>query len=179
MSARLIKSLTLSRGEKASILAYAAVVAISAGMTIFVMSGVEGDNLIWGDQSWFSAWVIVAGAVSGGIALALAHGWMGLDGAFGVLRAFVGSIAIAIMGSMIAGLLINPLLGVVYGPVLLVTEFIESPWLVAAWIIVSMGAHALQVVARRHEYTPAARRGSERAVSHLSRLSQENLYRRG
>lgn len=174
MSARIFEILTLSRGEKFSLLAYGAVIAMTAGITILIMSGVEGDNLLWGDGSWFSQWVIFAGAASGGIALALARGWMGLEGVFGALRAIVGSVAIAIMAAMIAGLLIDPLLGVVYGPLLLMTEFMDKPWLAAGWFVGAMGIHMLQLHARRERHVMS----SQRAVTQLSRLSQENLYRR-
>lgn len=178
MSARILEGLPLSRGEKSSLLAYGAVIAMAAGMTILIMSGVDGTGLIWADQPWFSQWVIFAGALSGGISLALARGWMGLEGTFGVLRAAVGSVAIAVMAAMIAGILIDPLLGVVYGPVLLVSEFIAKPWLAVAWFAGAMAVHALQLDARRERDLLASPRGRARAVTQLSRLSQENLYRR-
>jgi hypothetical protein len=178
MSARLLKTLSLSRGEKSSVLSYAALIAMSAGMTILIMSGIEGDNLFWSGKSWFSQWVIFAGALSGGISLVLARGWMGLEGSLGVFRALVGSIAIAIMAAMVAGLLIDPLFGVVYGPVLLLTEFMAKPWLAAAWLIVAMGVHVLQLIAARERGAMLSPRGSVSAVSQLSQLSQDNLYKR-
>ncbi len=177
MWARLLQHFSLSRAEKATVAAYAAVVAMTAGMTILIMSGVEGDLLIWGDKSWFSYWVIFAGALSGAIGLSLARGWMGGEGFLGSLRAIVGGIAIAVMSAMIAGLLIDPLLGVVYGPVLAMTEFIDKPWLALTWFIGIAGAHALLVFARREREDDFIRLGGGRAVGQLSRLSQENLYR--
>jgi hypothetical protein len=179
MSARIFKSFALSRGEKASVLAYAAVIAMAAGMTILIMSGVQGDHLIWGGKSWFSAWVIVAGALSGGIGLALAQGWMGLEGTLGTLRAIVGSVAVAVMAAMIAGLLIDPLLGIVYGPILLMTELMEKPWLAIAWLFVAMAAHSLMILAARDYDASQISRRSDRAVSQLSQLSQQNLFKRG
>lgn len=177
MSARFVRSFTVSRAEKATIAAYAAVVAMTAGMTILIMSGVNGDNLLWGGESWFSYWVIFAGALSGGIALSLARGWMGREGVLGSLRAIVGGIAIAFMAAMIGGLLIDPLLGVVHGPVLTMTEFMEKPWLAAAWMIGTAGAHALMVLSARLRQDEYILSGSGRAVGQLSRLSQETLYR--
>lgn len=179
MSAHIFEKLALSRGEKSSVLAYGAVMAMTAGITILIMSGVDGAGLIWADTSWFSQWIIFAGAVSGGISLALARGWMGLEGGFGMLRALVGSMAVAIMAAMIAGILIDPLLGVVYGPVLLVTEFLARPWIAFGWLIGSMTVHALLLEARRERELLAPPRTKQRAVATLSRLSQENLYRRG
>lgn len=178
MSARLVKSLSLGRAEKAIVAAYAAVIAMSAGITILIMSGVEGDNLLWGDKSWFSYWVIFAGALSGGLALSLARGWMGAEGVLGSIRAIVGGIAVAFMAALIAGLLIDPLLGLVYGPVLVMTEFMNKPWLAMAWLIGMACAHALMVFAARERQDDFIRSGSGRAVGQLSRLSQETLYRR-
>ena len=178
MSARLLKTLTLSRGEKLSIFSYAALIAMSAGMTILIMSGIDGENLFWGSKAWFSQWVIFAGALSGGVGLMLARGWMGLEGVLGVLRALVGSAAIAIMAAMVAGLLIDPLFGVVYGPVLLLTEFIAKPWLAVAWVVIAMGAHVLQLSAARERDSSRSPQGVKSAVSQLSQLSQDNLYKR-
>lgn len=177
MSARVVKYLSLSRPEKATVAAYAAVVAMTAGMTILIMSGVDGDNLLWGDKGWFSYWVIFAGALSGAIGLSLARGWMGAEGVLGSLRAIVGGVAVGFMSAMIAGLLIDPLLGVVHGPVLVLTEFMNKPWLAVAWLIGMAGAHILMVLAAREREDNFIRSGSGRAVGQLSRLSQENLYR--
>ncbi|MDX8351330.1 hypothetical protein [Cognatiyoonia sp. IB215182] len=151
---------------------------MTAGITILIMSGVGGDGLIWADKAWFSQWIIFAGALSGGISLALARGWMGLEGILGLARAVIGAMAIAIMAAMIAGILIDPLLGVVYGPILLVTEFLARPWLAIAWFVGSMAVHGLLLEARRERELLAPPRAKQRAVAQLSRLSQENLYRR-
>lgn len=177
MSARLVKSLSLGRAEKATVAAYAAVIAMTAGITILIMSGVDGDHLLWGDQSWFSYWVIFAGSLSGAIGLSLARGWMGAEGVLGGLRAVIGGIAAGFMAAMIAGLLIDPLFGIVHGPVLVVTEFINKPWLAAAWSIGVAGIHALLIFATRERQDDFIRSGAGRAVGQLSRLSQENLYR--
>lgn len=178
MLARLRQSLSLGRAEKATLAAYAAVVAMTAGMTIFIMSGVDGDLLIWGDKSWFSYWVILAGALSGAIGLALSRGWMGGEGILGTLRAIVGGVAMPGISAMAAGLLINPVLGIVHGPVLAMTEFLDQPWLALAWFIGIAGAHVLLVIARREREDDFARSGGGLAVGQLSRLSQVNLYQR-
>lgn len=177
MSARLIQYFSLTRAEKVTVVAYAAIVAMTAGMTILIMSGVQGDHLVWGDKGWFSYWVIFAGALSGVLALLLARGWMGAEGILGACRAVVGGVAIALISATIAGLLIDPLLGVVYGPILVVTEFIDKPWLAGAWMIGAAGAHVLLVVAARERQEDFIRNGAGRAVGQLSRLSQETLYR--
>ena len=61
-----------------------------------------------------------------------AAGW-GKPGALGLARAIVGSVAVAILAAIVAGTLIVPLYGTVYGPLLIVSEFIAKPWLAVAW----------------------------------------------
>lgn len=177
MWARIVKAIHLTRGEKSLAMAYAAVVAMSAGMTILVMSGVEGENAIPPEPTWYDNWVIVAGALSGGIALYLARNWMGVLGAIGFARAIVGSIVVAFVAAVVAGTLILPVYGTVFGPFLLISEFVATPWLAVLWFAVALAAHFL-ISKWTEERAWGYGRGAERgAVSQLSRLSQVNLYR--
>ena len=178
MFARSFKTFTFSRAERFNIFAYGAIVAMSAGITILIMSKIDGTNLVWADQQWFSQWIILSGALSGGIALALARGWMGMEGALGLARAIVGTTAMALIAAMTAGLLIDPLIGVVYGPVLLATEFLAKPWLATAWMVVGLFVHYMQLRARRERDASYIASKSPRAMTQLSQLSQQNLYRR-
>ncbi len=178
MWARIMKTIHLTRGEKSLALAYAAIIAMSAGITILIMSGVQGANAIPPEPTWFDTWVILSGALSGGVALYLARGWMGAQGAIGFVRAGVGAIAVGLLAALIAGTLIMPLYGTVFGPIMLVTEFLARPWLAVSWFAVAFAAHAL--IARwTAERAWGLGRGADRgAVSQLSRLSQVNLYRK-
>ncbi len=177
MWARIMKTIHLTRGEKSLAVAFGAIVAISAGITILIMSGVEGANAIPPEPTWYDTWVIFAGALSGGLALYLARGWMGVQGAIGYARAAIGSVAVALGAAVIAGTLILPLYGTIFGPIMLVTQFIELPLLAVAWFSVALAAHAM--IARwREERALGYGRGADRgAVTQLSRLSQINLYR--
>lgn len=177
MWARIMKVIHLTRGEKSLAVAFGAVVAMSAGITILVMSGLEGENAIPPEPTWYDNWVIFAGALSGGIALYLARGWMGMQGYVGFARAAVGSVAVALGAAVIAGTLILPLYGTIFGPIMVVTQFLDLPLLALSWFAVTMAAHAL-IGRWREERALGYGRGADRgAVTQLSRLSQINLYR--
>lgn len=168
----------LTKGEKAFILAYGAVMAVTAGITILIMSGVEGRGALPTEPSFYTLWVIAAGALSGGIGLFVARGWMGRSGALGLGRALVGCVAIAFVASVVAGTLIQPLNGTFYAPVLLLTEFIDKIWLAVAWIAVVLGAHHLMTVLADERALGYGRAAKATAVSQLSSLSRAQLYHR-
>ncbi len=178
MLARLTSRLYLTRGEKAFVIAYAAVIAMTAGVAMFVMSGVTGDAAISANNSMYVFWIIFSGALSGGVALYAAHGWLGKNGAMGWARALVGSFAVAIIASIIAGTLISPLYGTFYAPVLLATEFVAKPWLAAAWVGILMGAHHLMTIIAEERAFGVGRSAGQSASARLSTLSRAQLYHR-
>lgn len=178
MWARIVKSIYLTKGEKAFVQAYGVIIAMTTGMTMLVMSGVDGPNAIPAEPSFYAFWTIFSGALSGGVALFAARGWMGRVGKLGLFRAIVGSGAIALIAAVLAGALIVPLTGAFYAPVLMITEFIEKPWLAAIWFAVSIGAHFLMSVIVEERALGYGRGTTQRATSQLSALSQAQLYRR-
>lgn len=178
MHTRLTEFMHLTRGEKAFVSAYAVVIAISAGLSMLVMSGVEGPRGIPQQPSLYVFWIIFSGALSGGISLFIARGWIGSAGALGFARACVGAIAVAIIGAVIAGTLIVPVYGTFYGPFLLLSAFIAKPWLALAWFAALLGAHHLMVILTEEVAFGAGRTAQRRASSQLSALTQAQLYRR-
>lgn len=178
MFARVLKRMYLTKGEKAFILAYAAVIAMTAGVTILVMSGVSGANAVPDEPSFYVFWTIFSGALSGGVALFAARGWMGRHGALGLTRAIVGSIAVAFIAAVIAGTMILPLYGTFYAPVLLMTELIEKPWLAVVWFTVLIGAHYLMMMIAEERALGYGRDARNHPSAHLSALSRAQLYHR-
>ena len=176
---RFLKALYLTRGEKSFVLAYAAVIATTAGMSVLIMSGVDGPAAIGSEPSLYVFWVIFAGALGGGVALFAARGWMGNLGVLGFARALVGAIAVAFLASLIAGTMIYPLYGTFYAPVILLTEMIAKPWLAAAWFTILMGAHYMMIAITEERAFGYGRAASHRpATSRLSTLSRAQLYHR-
>ncbi len=168
----------LSSNRKGRFGAYAAVIVMSVLVTVLVMAGVEGEFAIPTEPSLYTAWTVAAGAIGGGLALFAARGWLGLSGALGYIRAFVGSLAAALIGAVIVGVLILPIYGGFYAPVLMLSAFVAQPLLAVIWVGVYFGAHYLftaQVEPSQEEYQVATLRY---ASSELSSLTQAQLYRR-
>lgn len=179
MFTRLAEKFHLTRGEKAYVVAYAAVIAMSAGVTLLIASGLEGINVLELEPTLFTLWTVFAGGLGGGMALRAAKGWMGKPGALGLTRAIVGSIAVAILAAIVAGTLIVPLYGTVYGPLLIVSEFIAKPWLAVVWFAVLIGGHYLMAILEEEFAFGVSRYANRRATEQLSALSRAQLYRRG
>ncbi|WP_108814703.1 hypothetical protein [Loktanella sp. Alg231-35] len=176
---RFLKALYLTRGEKSVALAYAAVIAMSAGISVLIMTGIEGPAALGAERSLYVFWVIFSGAIGGGVALLAARGWMGNAGVLGFARAFVGAIAVAFLASLIAGTMIFPLYGTFYAPVILLTEVIAKPWLGIAWFAILIGAHYMMTAITEERALGYSRAASHRpATSRLSTLSRAQLYHR-
>ncbi len=173
MFARLFKTLHLSRGQKAVAIAYGGVMAVSSGITLMLMSAMEGAYAIPPEPTLYDNWVIVAGGIASGVALYMSRAWMGRRGALGFARAIVAAIIVTFVTAIIAGTLVSPFYGTLVGPFVLVSEFMAKPLLAVAWFVVLFGAHFLIAILRAEEEWTR----TSKAVSHLSSLSQANLYR--
>lgn len=180
MIARLKSTFHLSKGEKEYLAAYAVIMGVSAGLTIYVMAGVDGEAALPDEASLYSVWTVIAGLLGGGLALYAARGWLGRPGVLGWARAFVGGIAAALIAAIIAGSLIMPLYGTFYAPVMLATEFVEMPVLAFGWFAAIFGAHYL-MTALTEERTLGFAEGevSNDLTAPLSSLSRVNFYHRG
>lgn len=172
MLSRLKDRIYITKGERSLVIAYAAVMAMAAGLAMIVMGSIDPAN-----AAAQMLWVVFCGAVSGAAALFIARGWLGGQGALGIARAIVGCLVIAFLASVIAGTLIRPLYGTFYAPVVVVNALIDNPWLGVTWVGVLFGAHYLfgRYV---EEQSLGLGREPRRASAELSRLSQQNLYRR-
>lgn len=173
MWARISKTIHLSRGERGRAMAYAGLMAVSAGITLKIMSSLEGANAIPPEPTYYDNWAVIAGALSAGISLFLLRKWMGQPGVVGLLRASLGGLMIAFLAAFIAGTLIAPIQGSIMGPALLIVTFMSHAWLAVAWMTVALAAHFLLIV-----WANERAMIDHRAVSQLSRLSQLNLYGR-
>jgi hypothetical protein len=178
MFARILSSYRFTREEKALAFAYVAILAMCAGLAVFVVSSIASQQtgLVLNGTSWFLPWTLLSGAVGGCAGLYIARGWMGLVGLLGFARALVGSIVILFIGSAVAGTLMAPIYGTLVGPVLAVAGLISLPWLGLGWLVVVGAAQVAFVIAAKERAAGHAR-GAERAMSQLSALSQAHFYR--
>lgn len=176
---RFLKALYLTSGEKSFVLAYAAVTAMTAGISVLIMSDIGGPAALGSEPTFYVFWVIFSGALGGAVALFAARGWMGKTGVMGFARAFVGSIAVAFLASLIAGTMIYPLYGTFYAPVILLTEVIAKPWIAVAWFGIMMGAHYMMTAITEERALGYGRAANHRpATARLSTLSRAQLYHR-
>ena len=179
MMARLKSTFQLSRGEKAYAIAYAIVMSVAAGLTVFVMAGVEGDAALPVEASFYSIWTVIAGIIGGALALYAARGWLGLAGVLGWVRALVGGTAAALIAAVIAGSLIMPLYGTFYAPVMLATEFVQMPILAFGWYAAIFGAHYLMTALNEERtWGYVEEEVSNDLTTQLSSVSRINLYHR-
>ncbi len=172
MFARLLNKLHLTRGQKANALAYGAVMAVGAGISLMIMSAMDGENAIPPEPTLFDNWIILAGGLASGLALFLSRSWLGGSGALGLARALVASVIVTFVAALIAGTLVAPFYGTLAAPFILLSEFTAVPPLAVAWFGVLIGAHTLIGIWRDERNWGQS--GS--AVSQLSELSQANLY---
>lgn len=167
------KMLSLTRGERGLVMAYAGVAAVAAGITSLVLSSLVGQNAIISESVLFIYWGITAGGVSAAVALYMLREWLGQPGISGLISAVFGSLFVAFVAASIAGTLIAPFSGTVMGPILLTVAFMSRPELAFVWVAVAVLAHYLLVVWNNERSLT-----KRPAILQLSRLTQLCLYRR-
>ena len=177
MLARLKSTFRLTRGEKAYVVAYAIVIAVAAGLTVYVLAGLDQGAAQTGGAPIYSIWTVIAGVIGGALSLYAARGWLGMTGAMGWARAVVGSTAAALIAAIIAGSLIMPVYGTFYAPVMLATEFAANPLLALGWYAAMLGAHSLMTVLTvERRVQDRTQEMSGPMTSPLSALSRAQLY---
>lgn len=178
MFTRLADKFYPTKGERAYGFGFGVVILLTALMTIVLMAGLDAPYTLELAPTTFVYWVGIAGAISGGVALYFARGWMGNAGMLGVARAVVGSIAVAIIAAIIAGTLTVPFAGTIYAPLVLLSAFLAKPWLAAIWFAGMFAAHYLMLYLEEERAFGVGRSASRRATEQLSALSRANLYHR-
>ncbi len=173
MFAQTLNKLNLTRGQKAVCAAYGAVMAVASGISLMMMSTVNGGTAIPPEPTLYDNWIVLVGGLAAGVALFVSRGWLGGRGALGVARAIVATIIVTCVTAILTGLFVAPFHGAITGPLLVLSEFAAKPFLAAAWGGVIFAAHIL-IGYWRAERDEAAHAS---AVSQLSALSRANLYR--
>ena len=87
---------------------------------------------------WFSA---LAGAVGGASGGGLMRDRFGQPGALGGLSAVLGVFLATMLLGIVAGTLVLPLFGTMFGPWLIVVTTVETPWILLPWVIALFGLH--------------------------------------
>lgn len=131
-------------GERRAALACAIVAISSASVAVLVRT-----RLVPGGDGLFSLWGAASGAVGGWIALRLSAHRLGHPGLSGTFRALGGIVSISVIAALIAGTLILPLYGTMFGPFSLAMTLIGSPLAAVLWLLGLWLSHRLIATWRR------------------------------
>ncbi|MEJ8560201.1 hypothetical protein QTO30_02390 [Yoonia sp. GPGPB17] len=178
MFERLAEKFYLTRGEKAYVLGFVVIIVIAPLVALVVMAGLAAPYTLAIEPANFVYWVAISGAISAGVGLYLARGWMGNLGMMGLARAVVGSVVLTLIAAVIGGSLTVPFEGTLYAPLMVVSAFIAKPWLAAIWFAGTFGAHYLMSVVEEERAFGIGREAHRSATSQLSTLSRAQLYHR-
>ncbi|MBI1418551.1 MAG: hypothetical protein GC146_15150 [Limimaricola sp.] len=132
-------------GERRAALACAVVAISSASVAVLVRT-----RLAPGGEGLFSLWGAASGAVGGWVALRLSAHRLGHPGLPGTLRALGGIITISFIAALIAGTMILPGYGTMFGPFSLAMTLIGSPIVAVLWLLGLWLSHKL-IATWRHE----------------------------
>ena len=112
-------------------------------------------------QLVYTSWTAVAGFVgaAGGFYSCYAR-WLGHPGPRGWISAVIGAVLVSGIGSVVAGSLILPIYGTMFGPLQLMTTMIAYPLLGVVWFGMLICAHGLLVPWRSERESIFARRAA-------------------
>ncbi|EAR52624.1 methionine sulfoxide reductase B [Oceanicola granulosus HTCC2516] len=134
----------VTEGERARAAAYGLVAVIGAVMSFLVIQRLDAD--VRGPLhplTFYEFWQIAAGAIGAAAALRLSGEMFGQPGLRGWKSAAMGVLFVSFVGALIAGTLVLPLYGTMFGPFSLAVALAGSPILALAWVSHLFGAHWL------------------------------------
>ena len=140
----------MTRGERAMLYSYFMTALYGAALCFVTVAGIAHLNGFLVPRSIFHIWVLVAGALGACYGLKACLSWLGHDGVRGWLGAAAGTLIIAFVAAIIAGTLVLPLYGTMFGPFTLLIAIIERPFIAVLWVAGFARVH-LWVLEWRHE----------------------------
>jgi hypothetical protein len=134
----------LSTGVRSFISAIVGTSILGALLTCVAMMGLYEKSPHIAPSLWYTYWPVFAGSIGGaGGFLACYDRWFGHAGASGWLTALIGTLVVSGVSSVIAGTLILPFYGTMFGPLQMIMTMIESPLLGISWLLMLLCAHGL------------------------------------
>jgi hypothetical protein len=141
-----VQFVQFSYGERGVIWSYLGVCLIGALVALSVGLTLNGSSSLTTFPSPYDLWLAFSGALGAGSALYLGRGFLGRSDLWGMICVLVGLPFISFGGALIAGTLALPIYGTMFGPLALISTFIENPFLAAIWATAIFGAHAGQAL---------------------------------
>jgi hypothetical protein len=141
MSARRLWRIT--DGERSLVLALASMAMLGAtfGLIVSVRLG-SGQILSLGLQA-YDLWIILSGALGNAFALWLMRHRMGQPGLAGLAQALLGIMGITFLGPVIAGSLMLPFYGTMFGPFTMFIILAGAPAMAFVWLATLALVHYL------------------------------------
>lgn len=135
---------TLSVGERRFLVALCGTGVLGAVLACIGVMRLSDTSPASQSEFVFTYWTAVAGFVgaAGGFMSSYSR-WFGHIGSSGWLSALCGAMVLSGVGSVVAGSLILPLYGTMFGPLQLVTTLIAHPLLAVSWIGMLICVHGL------------------------------------
>ncbi|TNY30865.1 hypothetical protein [Pelagovum pacificum] len=131
-------------GERARALAYLLVAVVGAWMSFVIVTNLDNpDRPFFQPLTGYETWQIAAGAIGAIVGLALSGELLGQSGRYGWKRAIWGGVFVSFVGALVAGTLVLPLFGTMFGPFSLFVALVGRPLLAVVWIAHLAGAHWL------------------------------------
>lgn len=154
-----------SQGERSFISAFCGFGMLGAVLAWVSVLRLSEQNLLADGISPFAFWTIFAGVVGGFAGFVAGYGrWLGHEGVLGWMRAGIGVVMISLIGAVVAGTLILPYYGTMFGPFQVILVMIEIPALAAIWIAMVLSAHCMVAEWRRERDSIFADATRPRAV---------------
>lgn len=134
----------ISRGERSFIVAMLGTSILGAMLACVAVMRLSENTAQTDASHAITYWTILAGCIGGASGFWISYErWFGHAGAAGWLSAVIGALVVSGIGSVIAGTLILPLYGTMFGPLQLIMMMIAYPSLAAIWLGMMLCAHGL------------------------------------
>lgn len=140
-------------GERRALMAYA-VIALAGAVAAFVVTLRLGrSGMLTGGPGLYDLWVVVAGAAGAVAALWHLRDRFGLPGLAGAGQAALAALILTLGAAIVAGTLILPPWGTMFGPFLMLVSLVAVPILGLCWLAALAAAHLLHKTLRDERET--------------------------
>ncbi|RYH02702.1 hypothetical protein EU805_08775 [Salipiger sp. IMCC34102] len=133
MRQRILHPFRPSPGECRLLIAGVLLGGLGAVLAFVVVSQVADRGDLLRGWSLSDAWCAASGAIGGILSFYIGRRWLGRSGAVGAIRALCAVVWIGCLTALIAGTLILPGYGTMFGPMLFGTVILARPALFLAW----------------------------------------------
>lgn len=154
-----------TEGERHATLAYIALGLVGAALSFLIALRIGRSSFMARGPDLYDLWLAVSGMAGACLALRYGAGRFGHPGTQGLRRALQGMVIVTLLAPVLAGTLVLPLYGTMFGPLALAVTFAGSPFVALIWFATLAGVHLLFLTLRLERETifRAADRGKARA----------------